>query len=75
MELELDEETTKKILGIWHLTKHISGLKFIIVNESMRITSTGGIITDIPLSIFMNLAGTEIIEIIEREKEKLYGRR
>ena len=60
---------------MWHIAKHIPGLKFTVVNESMRIVSSQGIITDIPLNIFMNLSGIEIVEIIEREKEKRYGRR
>ena len=74
-ELEFDDETTKKIIGIWHLTKHIPLLKFKVVNEFMRISWVRGVITDIPLNIFMNLSGVEIVEIIEREKEKLYERK
>ena len=74
-ELEFDDETTKKIIGIWHLAKHIPLLQFKVVNEFMRISWVIGVITDIPLNIFMNLSGVEILEIIEREKEKLYERK
>ena len=73
--LEFDDETTRKIVGMWHLAKHIPLLQFRIVNESMRIIWARGVITDMPLSIFMNLSGVEIVEIIEREKEKLYERK
>ena len=68
--LEFDDETTRKIVGIWHLAKHIPLLQFRVVNEFMRIGWARGLITDIPLNIFMNLSGVEIVEIIEREKEK-----
>ena len=73
--LEFDDETTRKIVGIWHLAKHIPLLQFRIVNEFMRISWARGGITDIPLNIFMNLRGVEIVEIIELEKEKLYERK
>jgi hypothetical protein len=65
--LDFDDETTRKIVGMWGLTKHIPGLKFTIVNESMRIGYIRGFIVDIPLNIFLNLAGKEIVEIIERK--------
>jgi hypothetical protein len=73
--LEFDDETTRKIVGMWHLAKHIPLLQFRVVNESMRIIWARGVITDMPLKIFMNLSGVEIVEIIEREKEKLYERK
>ena len=73
--LEFDDETTRKIVGMWHLAKHIPLLQFRVVNESMRIIWARGVITDMPLKIFMNLSGVEIVEIIDREKEKLYERK
>jgi hypothetical protein len=70
---EFDDKTRDKIIGIWSFAKHIPLLKFQIANENMRIGWARGFITDIPLNIFMHLSGTEIVEIIDREKEKNRG--
>ena len=69
--LDFDDVTTRKIVGIWGLTKHIPGLKFTIVNEHMRISYLGGIVVDMPLNIFLNLAGKEIVEIIEKNLRRV----
>jgi len=70
---EFDEKTRDKIIGIWSFAKHIPLLKFQIVNETMRIGWARGFIADIPLNIFMQLSGAEIVEILDREKEKTRG--
>ena len=65
--IELDDEKTwRKIIGIWQESS-IPGLRFKLVREDIQVIWQRGLLTTLPLQLFMALSVKEIIEIINRE--------
>ena len=65
--IELDDEKTwRKIIGIWQESS-IPGLRFKLVHEDIQVIWQRGLLTTLPLQLFMALSVKEINEIINRE--------
>ena len=65
--IELDDEKTwRKIIGIWQESS-IPGLRFKLVHEDIQVIWQRGVLTTLPLQLFMALSVKEINEIINRE--------
>jgi hypothetical protein len=65
--IELDDEKTwRKIIGIWQESS-IPGLRFKLVREDIQVIWQRGLLTTLPLQLFMALSVKEINEIINRE--------
>jgi len=64
--IENDEDTWRKMLGVWHESK-IPGLVFRVVNESIEVVWGRRVIKTFAIPLFMALAPAEILEIIYEE--------
>ena len=64
--IENDEDTWRKMLGVWHESK-ITGLVFRIKNEDIEVVWGRRVIKTFAIPLFMALAPTEILEIIYEE--------
>ena len=67
--IESDEDTWRKMLGIWEDSK-IPGLVFRIKNESIEVVQGQRVMKTFPIPLFMALAPAEILEIIYKELRK-----
>ena len=64
--IENDEDTWRKMLGVWHESK-ITGLVFRIKNEDIEVVWGRRVIKTFAIPLFMALAPNEILEIIYEE--------
>ena len=72
--IELDDEKTwRKIIGIWQESS-IPGLRFKLVHEDIQVIWQRGLLTTLPLQLFMALSVKEINEIINREMKNAASR-
>ena len=68
----IDEVSFRKMIGIWSITK-MPGLKMSVVGDKAVFVFKAGPLYDMPFDLFDKLEPLEIVELLEKKVEDVYG--